>query len=162
MEEIGTGRYIVRWDYKEETTTDPETKEVLKTDYATWMVEVLHGNLTKERLLKMFTEYYNGITDEKIIGGYTWKDTPVWLSTENQFNYKAAYDMAVQTDGASLPVTFKFGTSEEPVYYEFATLDDLTIFYTGAMTWVNTCLAEGWQTKDGIDWSVYGVTDNEN
>ena len=39
---------------------------------------------------------------------------PVWLSSENQFNYKAAYDLAVQTGGATLPVTFKFGTDEVP------------------------------------------------
>jgi hypothetical protein len=39
---------------------------------------------------------------------------PVWLSTENQFNYKAAFDLATQTGGKSLPVTFKFGSTNNP------------------------------------------------
>lgn len=150
-------KYRVRWDVQ--PYTDPETSEPRGTVY--WEEEFTHTPTLSE-IKEVVTGWYNTQIDEKIVSGYTWKDTPVWLSTENQFNYKAAYDMAVQTEGASLPVTFKFGTNEEPVYYEFTTLDDLAIFYTGAMTWVNTCLAEGWQTKDSIDWSVYEVTDNEN
>jgi len=80
---------------------------------------------------------------------------PVWLSTENQFNYKAAYDLAVMSQGQSLPVTFKFGATESPVYYTFETLDDISDFYISAMAYINTTLAEGWKLKDGIDWSVY-------
>lgn len=161
IEEISADRYIVRWDYKPETVTDPDTSEVTETDYATWMVEVIHGNPTKARLSEMFTKYYNSITDEKILSGYSWKGMNVWLSTENQFNYKAAYDMAVQTEGSSLPVTFKFGTDEEPQYHTFPTLDELQNFYSGAMAWVNQCLAEGWETKDAIDWTKYNIEEEE-
>ena len=28
----------------------------------------------------------------------------IWLSSENQFNYKVAYDLALQTNGANLPI----------------------------------------------------------
>ena len=63
---------------------------------------------------------------EEIRSGFTYNGIPVWLSQENQFNYKSAYDLAVQTDGTSLPVRFKFGTDDEPVYYEFNTWDNLT------------------------------------
>ena len=51
-------------------------------------------------------------------------DAPVWLSTENQYNYKAAYDLAVQTGGETLPVTFKFGSDEQPEYHTFEKLDE--------------------------------------
>ena len=93
--------------------------------------------------------------DEKILSGFVWKDMPVWLSTENQFNYKAAYDLAVMSQGQSLPVMFKFGTTENPVYYHFSTLEDISDFYVSAMAYINTTLTEGWQKKDAIDWSVY-------
>ena len=82
---------------------------------------------------------------------------PVWLSSENQFNYKAAYDLAVQTAGATLPVVFKFGTDTEPVYREFATLEDLTDFYTKAMQHIQNTLADGWKKKDVFDLSLYAV-----
>ena len=39
-----------------------------------------------------------------------------------------AYDLAVQTNGVSLPVTFKFGDNDNPVYYKFTTLEELTDF----------------------------------
>ena len=33
----------------------------------------------------------NAQTDEKILSGFVWNEMPVWLSSENQFNFKAAY-----------------------------------------------------------------------
>lgn len=99
----------------------------------------------------------NARTDEKILSGFVWNDKPVWLSSENQFNFKAAFDLAMMTEGATLPVTFKLGEQEDgtPVYHEFATVGDLQSFYTGAVAYINRTLAEGWAEKDGIDWAPY-------
>lgn len=99
--------------------------------------------------------YVDSKTDEKILSTFVWEGKSVWLSSENQFNYKAAYDLAVQTNGANLPVTFKFGTIDAPVYHEFATIEELNDFFTKAMAHVNSCLAEGWNEKDSYDWSKY-------
>ena len=81
----------------------------------------------------------------------------MWLSQENQYNYKAAYDLAVQTDGKTLPVTFKFGTDDEPVYRTFDTLDDLADFYTKAVKYIQNVLTDGWRKKDAIDLGKYKV-----
>ena len=80
---------------------------------------------------------------------------PIWLSTENQFNYKAAYDLAVQTGGQSLPVKFKFGTDEQPVYHTFTTLEVLQEFYMTSLAFVQQVLDDGWQEKDNLDLSVF-------
>lgn len=101
-------------------------------------------------------ETINNETDRKILEGFVWKGMPVWLSTENQFNYKAAYDLAVQTNGATLPVRFKFGTDEAPVYYTFESLEDFSNFYTLAMVHINTVLNEGWAEKDLADSMTFG------
>ena len=85
----------------------------------------------------------------------------IWLSSENQFNYKAAYDLAVMSQGKSLPVVFKFGSTDNPMYYQFETLEDISDFYLSAMAHVNKCLDEGWKKKDSIDWSVYEEVLNE-
>ena len=101
-------------------------------------------------------ETINNETDRKILEGFVWKGMPVWLSTENQFNYKAAYDLAVQTNGATLPVRFKFGTDAVPVYYTFESIEDFSNFYTLAMVHINTVLNEGWAEKDLADSMTFG------
>lgn len=93
----------------------------------------------------------NDETDRRILEDFVWKGMAVWLSSENQFNYKAAYDLAVQTNGATLPVRFKFGSEEAPAYHTFATLEEFGDFYTSAMAHINTALNEGWQEKDAVD-----------
>lgn len=97
----------------------------------------------------------NAKIDESILSGFVWNGMPVWLSSENQFNYKAAFDLAVQTQGANLPVMFKFGTTEKPEYYTFYGVEELTSFYMEAMGYINQTLNEGWKAKDAIDWSEY-------
>ena len=36
----------------------------------------------------------NAKIDANILSGFEWNGMSVWLSSENQFNYKAAYDLA--------------------------------------------------------------------
>ena len=121
------------------------------------LVDVFYGNITEKYVKDKVNKFINEETDWKIKSGFTWKDYKVWLSSENQFNYKAAYDLAVQTNGVSLPVTFKFGDNDNPVYYKFTTLEELTDFYTKAIQYINTTLKEGWDKKDSIDWSLYNL-----
>lgn len=97
----------------------------------------------------------NAATDDKILRGFVWRDEPVWLSTENQFNYKAAYDLAVQTNGASLPVKFKFGTDNAPAYHTFDNIDELRDFYSRAVAHVQQALDAGWEEKDNVNWGSF-------
>ena len=102
-------------------------------------------------------------TDGKIQSGLIWhckatdEDIPVWLSKENQLNFKAAYDLAVQKQGATLPVTFKMGEREDgtPVYHNFETMEDAENFYTTAVDYIHQCLTDGWRKKDGFDFTPY-------
>src|SRR5574344_1441070 len=107
----------------------------------------------KETLLS----YYNSKIDDTILSGFVWKDIHVWLSKENQFNYKAAFDLSQQTNGENLPVKFKFGTTDKPVYYEFTTIEELNDFYTKAISYINSALEEGWKEKDAIDFLLYNL-----
>lgn len=100
----------------------------------------------------------NAATDEKIKKGFVWRGEPVWLSTENQFNYKAAYDLAVQTGGASLPVKFKFGTDDTPIYHTFDSIDELRDFYVQALAFVQQMLDDGWKEKDNVDWEKFKLS----
>lgn len=126
-----------------------------ETNLGTWTEMWLSGKPSIEQVKGIILNSMNKDIDQKILSGFIWKDMSVWLSSENQFNYKAAYDLAVMSQGQSLPVTFKFGSTDSPVYYTFESLEDISDFYVSAMTYINTCLAEGWKKKDSIDWSVY-------
>lgn len=131
--------------------TDPDTGSTY--EYR----QTFYRKPTLDQLKQVITAQINAETDRKILSGFVWRDMSVWLSQENQFNYKAAFDLAVHTKGATLPVRFKFGTDENPQYHTFNDLDELTDFYTKALAYVDATLNEGWDVKDSIDWSVYDV-----
>jgi len=116
-----------------------------------------HPNLTLQDVKDAIYADANAETDRRILEDFVWEGKNVWLSSENQFNFKAAYDLAIQTQGASLPVKFKLGeTAEgEPVYHTFEDMEEFTDFYTKTIAFINQCLNEGWQRKDSIDWSEY-------
>ena len=139
-------KWKIRWNI---TAKDDGTADWLEANFG--------HKPTAAEIRETIIQYHNEQVDAKILSGYVWNDMAVWLSTENQFNYKAAYDLAVQSGGATLPVTFKFGTDDVPVYHTFSTLDELAEFYKGAMEFINTTLQEGWTAKDSVDFSVFEV-----
>ena len=112
---------------------------------------------TIEQVKKAVLDDINKQTDEKILTGFVWNDMPVYLSDENQRNFSEAQRIAMIMPDDILPVTFKLGeqADETPIYYEFTTSEELTGFYLKAVAFINQTLAEGWQRKDGIDWTPY-------
>ena len=147
------GRCAVRWGY-----------EPADEGGISYMEQVIDHRPTLHEVKDIVLAAMNADIDTQIATGFTWAPAdsnmtpmPVWLSTENQFNYKAAFDLAIQTGGQNLPQTFKFGTTQQPVYYTFTTVADLQDFYTRAMAYINGVLADGWKRKDAVDWTQYEV-----
>lgn len=141
-------RWRIRWDFSKKNDSE---------DVYTFCEEDFDHKPSVEEIRNVIVGYYNQQIDYRIIQGFVWNGSPVWLSSENQFNYKAAYDLAVQLNGSNLPVVFKFGTDENPDYIEFTTVDDLAAFYKAAVSFVNTTLQEGWKVKDNVDYGNYIV-----
>lgn len=110
-----------------------------------------------DEMKALIISHYNRLCDEEILGGFRFESVPVWLSAENQFNYKAAFDLAVQTAGKNLPLTFKFGTNTTPVYRKFETLDDLQGFFLKAIAYINETLLKYWKLKDSVNWKEYEI-----
>lgn len=132
-------------------------------DYATWreiyLTKKQNPTISLNTIKTAVIEDINAQTDEKILSGLQWRGKSVWLSSENQFNFKAAYDVALQTGGASLPIKFKLGEDEQgnPVYHVFDTLEEFTEFHAVVISFIQGCLNEGWERKDGINWEDYEV-----
>lgn len=149
----GLNKWRVRWDVQANTATDDNSD----ADGVNYMEEEFLYKPSFSEIKDLITKWFNQSIDNKILSGFTWNNYPVWLSTENQFNYKAAYDLAIQNDGATLPVTFKFGSDDEPVYHEFTTLDDIKDFYIKSVMFVQGVLKQGWTEKDNFDFTPYLV-----
>lgn len=138
------GKWRVRWDV--------ETKE---DGSASYMEEELDHRPDAEEIRSLVSQWYNANTDARILSGFEYEGQPVWLSSENQFNYKAAYDLAVQSGGQNLPVTFKLGMDDAPSYRTFETVEELQDFYVKAMKHIQNALSEGWKKKDALDLALY-------
>jgi hypothetical protein len=139
-------KWRVRWD-----------EQKTEGNSVTYMEEEFDHKPSIDEIKSVITAYTNEQINAEIISSFKYKGNPVWLSQENQFNYKAAYDLAVQSGGTTLPVTFKFGTDEKPVYYKFTTMKDLSDFYISAMEYIQKALEKGWKKKDEVEWSKYIV-----
>lgn len=138
------GKWRIRWDI--------QAKE---DGMATYMEEEFLHKPTADEIRQTIIGYYNRQTDEAILSGFEYEGCMVWLSSENQFDYKAEHDLAVQTGGATLPVTFKLGPDEQPVYKTFDNLGKLTEFYRQTVLYIRETLAAGRKRKDALDMSLY-------
>lgn len=137
-------KWRVRWDV--------ETRE---DGSASYMEEELDHKPDAEEIRSLVSGWYNAETDKRILSGFEYEGQLVWLSNENQFNYKVAYDLAVQTSGKNLPVTFKLGNDDSPSYRTFETVEELQDFYLQAMKHIRTALSEGWKKKDELNFDLY-------
>lgn len=116
---------------------------------------------TAEDVKRTIEAQINADTDSAILSGFVWNGKPVWLSSENQMNFKAAYDIARDTDSANLPVKFKLGEDADgkPVYHTFTKLEPLADFISKVFAYINKQLNDGWTEKDGIDYSTFEIKD---
>ena len=137
-------KWRIRWDVQER-----------EDGSATYMEKEFARKPTEDEIKQTIIGWINAQTDEAILSGFKWNDMPIWLSSENQFNYKAAYDLAVQTAGATLPVKFKFGTDDVPCYHTFQTVEELTDFYIQSIRYIQEKLDECWTQKDAFSLDSY-------
>lgn len=109
-------------------------------------------NPSEDELVEDVIGLINQETDRMILQGFKWNEKKVWLSLENQINFRAQYDLCVQTDGASLPVKLKLGEDEDGngVYHTFESREELSEFYAEQVTFVYDTLAEAWNEKEAF------------
>lgn len=141
---------VVMWDFQPFLNDNQQ-----ETEFGSWKIEKFDKVMTFDEVKAFILDYYNSQINEKIISGMEWNGLKVWLSNENQFNYKTVYDLAIQTNGANLPVKFKFGEPLSPKYFKFTTIEELTDFYFSVIKHIQKTLNDGWKKKDSIKWSVY-------
>lgn len=139
-------KWRVRWD----VTTD-------ESGITSFMEEEFSHKPSADEIKNLICGWIDEQTKEKILSGFLFEGNIVWLSIENQTNYERDYIKAHLGLPDSLPVTFKFGTDEQPVYRVFESKEDIENFYQGYTTHVRQTQLDGWNAKDAIDLELYAV-----
>ena len=110
--------------------------ENIEVKYST---QELHNQLWKK------LQDLNILCDSKILN-HKWHGHNVWLSLENQHNFKATFDLC-REGLKTIPVQMKIGDE----YYKFTSLSELTDFYLSTIEHVESCLEECRESKEAIE-----------
>lgn len=145
IQQVGRRRWEVFYGYGEDAGTGYNFR--LTLEYKPSVQEIR----------QIIIDQINANTDAKILDGFVWQGVKVWLSQENQTNFKAAYDLNVQNGGKMLPMKFKLGEDADgvPVYHTFEDMTEFADFYVSAVAHINKCLTDGWEEKDALDMTPY-------
>ena len=94
-------------------------------------------------------------TKQKILEGFEFNGIKVWLSDENQRNYASIE----RNDSVTYPLTLKLNEESDgtAVYCTFPTAEDFEKFSKEASLYILNTVMAGWQEKDGVEWSVFGL-----
>ena len=134
---------------------------------ATYMEAEFPHKPTADEIRQAIIGWYNKQTDEAILSGYEWtvkhgpnegQTVKVWLTTENQNNYKAKHDAArMYPQRVKFPMTYKISEDGEnnAIYETFLNIDELAEFYLGGIGYIEQTVANGWKKKDAVDLSLY-------
>lgn len=138
-------KWVVRFDIIDE-----------EEEGVSYMEEEFLGTPSPEAIKELLINYINMRVQREIVEGMVWKGHKIWLSQENQNNYKSAFDLAVHTGGSNLPYRIKAeGVDSE--YYTFDTVDDITDFIVSVNSHISSVIEAGWKAKDSVDWDQYTV-----
>ena len=125
------------------------------------------SNLNLAMVKEAIKDDINARVDAAILCGMNWtilhgddadKTVKVWLSKENQENFKAKHDAALQyPELVTFPMKYKVGEDEEgrPVYENFQDIHELAQFYLSGLAYIEQCYNAGWVEKDSMVWTPY-------
>ncbi len=140
------GKWRVRWD----VTTD-------ESGITSYMEEQFNHRPSIDEIKSLINEWIDERTKEAILSGFRFEGNLVWLSIENQTNYERDYLKAHFGLPGALPVTFKFGTDNQPIYRTFESKEDIEEFYRGYTSHIRQTQLDGWNAKDAVDLGLYRV-----
>lgn len=140
--------YIVRFD---------ETKIANGYKYQQFLVV---GSEAIESIKPTINNYYNEICSDEILKGFKIDSDIVWLSSENQMNYKIHYDFALvnnQNTQEFKPIKIKIGDETESKYHTFESFEEYQKFVFDYTEHIQNTISKYWQIKDAIDWELYTI-----
>ncbi len=110
---------------------------------------------TMDEIKQLVRDTIDAETKDKIVNRFEFDGTRVWLSDEKQRNYASIEN----NENIAFPLTLKLNEEADatPIYHTFATREDFIKFSKDASAFIIKTITEGWQEKDGVDWSVFDI-----
>lgn len=140
--------FIVRFD---------ETKIESGYKYQQFLIV---GSEAIESIKPTINNYYNELCSNEILQGFKLNSDIVWLSPENQMNYKIFYDFALSNHQNKLefkPIKIKVGEETESKYHVFDSFDEFQKFVFDYTEHIQNTISKYWTIKDSIDWNKYTI-----
>lgn len=138
------GKYIVSWGL---------TKN--NNDTYTWKYYITNRKPTPETIKEEINTYINENVKKSIINDFTWNGMKVYLSLENQIDYKLLFDITLLQDGTNLPEVIKLKQGKETVHYSIESVEEFKDFMLSMNRHIRECLKQGRELKESIDYSEY-------
>lgn len=104
---------------------------------------------TAEVLTADVEDLVNAWVEDGILTGYVWKGQLVWLSVENQLNYRCAVD-AAELGGLTFPYRVRVVGGDGVGYVELSDAAELRTFWLGVQAHIRKLQEHGWVLKDGV------------
>ena len=147
---VNDRKYIISWNKKEEILESTGDKKAPVDKVFSWDTIELTYKPTPNKIKELVYNKINQQVEFIITNCFIWNVYKVYLTKENQADYKMYYDLAFQTNGESLPVTVKFEKSGKDEYYTFDLLSEFTDFYTKMVKHINKSLSDCWKIKENF------------
>jgi len=139
-----SNKYIVSWGLKN-----------IGGDNYKWNYEIFNTKPSIDTIKKTITDYINSQTRFCIENKFRWNGMSIYLSIENQIDYKLLFDTTSLLEGSNLPEKVKFKINGESIYYDFETIDDMKDFIIAMNNHIRACLEVGNKAKEEINYDDY-------
>ena len=120
-----------------------------------WNYEIFDKKPSINTIKKTINNYINSQTRYCIENKFRWNDMSIYLSIENQIDYKLLFDTTTLLEGSNLPAKVKFKINGESIYYNFETIEDMKDFIIAMNNHIRACLEVGNKAKEEINYDDY-------
>ena len=124
-------------------------------DIYSWNYASLTYKPSIDKIKDIINSYYNELTKTNIENNFKWNGMNIFLSIENQIDYKLLFDTTVLLNGKNLPEDVKFKIGKNNFYYTFEDIDDMKDLIVAMNNHIRKYLKEGYKLKESIDYEDY-------
>lgn len=141
-------KYVVSWGLNQIDQSN---------DLWQWYYFVVNHKPSINEIKTNIETFINEQTKNIIFNHFKWNDMKIYLSLENQIDYKLLFDATMIQDGKNLPEVLKFKINDENVYYEITSIDEFKDFILSINEHIRKSLKYGNDLKDSIEYYDYKI-----
>lgn len=139
-------KYVISWGL-----------EQINDDTYRWKYFIMNTKPSVDEIKATIETYINDNTKHIIETSFYWNNMNIYLSLENQIDYKLLFDITMIKEGSNLPEKLKFKINGEKIYYDIDTIDEFKDFMISMNNHIRVCLDKGNNLKDSINYEEYKI-----